>query len=155
MTHSNSLGGLQVWSLESKAAINQVRMVIQKDHSPTKQPDNSNNLSTIKALFSELQQPITTKWVKSHHEGNAPGKPNSDVQLKDEAKNLATQCHQNKSSKSRRAVSHVRSTQMSISILNTRFFGNLDENMKYHVKGYLHGYTQSKHKWSDKVWDMI
>ena len=45
---------------------------------------------------------------------------------------------------------------MSISILNTRFFGKLDDHLKYHVNGgYLRGYTQSKHKWSDKVWDMI
>ena len=45
---------------------------------------------------------------------------------------------------------------MSISILNTRFFGQLDDHLKYHVNGgYLRGYTQSKHKWSDKVWDMI
>jgi hypothetical protein len=45
---------------------------------------------------------------------------------------------------------------MSIFILNTRFFGKLDEHLKYHHNGgYLRGYTQSKHKWSDKVWDMI
>jgi hypothetical protein len=45
---------------------------------------------------------------------------------------------------------------MSISILHTRFFGKLDDHLKYHVNGgYLRGYTQSKHKWSDKVWDMI
>jgi hypothetical protein len=45
---------------------------------------------------------------------------------------------------------------MSISILNTRFFGKLVEHLKYHVNGgYLGGYTLSKHKWSDKVWDMI
>jgi hypothetical protein len=66
-------------------------MVIQKDHSPTKQLGNSSFLSTIKALFSKLQQPVTTKWINSHYEGNTPGKPNSDAQLKDEAKDLATQ----------------------------------------------------------------
>jgi hypothetical protein len=39
------------WLAESKAAINQVRMVIQKDYSPT---NNSNYLSTIKALSRKL-----------------------------------------------------------------------------------------------------
>ena len=43
---------------------------------------------------------------------------------------------------------------MSISILNTRFFGNLDKSLKYHVNGgYLRRYTHP-HKWSGKVWDM-
>ena len=46
--------------------------------------------------------------------------------------------------------------EMSNSILNTRLFGILCKHLKNHVNGsYLHGYTQSKHKWSDKVWDMI
>jgi hypothetical protein len=45
---------------------------------------------------------------------------------------------------------------MSISILNTRFFGKLNKHLKYHVNGgYLRGYTQSKHKRPDKVRDMI
>ena len=48
------------------------------------------------------------------------------------------------------------SMQMSISILNIMFIGNLDKHLKYHFNGgYLHGYTQSKHNWSDGVWDMI
>jgi hypothetical protein len=45
---------------------------------------------------------------------------------------------------------------MSVSILKTRFFGNLDKLLQYHInRGYLCRYTQSKHKWSDKVWDRI
>jgi hypothetical protein len=62
------------WLAERKAAINQVQMVIQKDNSPTTQPDNSNYLSTNKVLSSKLRQPITTKWVKCHHEENEQGK---------------------------------------------------------------------------------
>jgi hypothetical protein len=133
-----------------------VRMVIQKDYSPTTQPDNINYLSTIKVLSSELRRPITTNWVRRRHEGNAWNKTNSESQPIDEVKDLATQCHQNKKTKSRSAIAHIQSTQMSISILHTRFFGELNDSLKYPVNGgYLHGYTQSKHKWSDKVWDMM
>jgi hypothetical protein len=48
------------WLAESKAVFNQGWMVIQKDLSPTKQPDNSDYPSTIKDLFCKLQQPMTT-----------------------------------------------------------------------------------------------
>jgi hypothetical protein len=113
-------------------------------------------MSTIKVFSSKLGQPITTRWVSYRHEGNAWGKTNSKSQPIDEVKDLATQCHQNKKTKPRRAIPHIQSMQMSISILHTRFFGKLDNQLKYHVNGgYLFGCTQSKHKWSNKVWDFL
>ena len=58
--------------------------------------------------------------------------------------------------KSQRAISHIWSVLMSCPILNTRFFGDLFKHLRYQVNGgYLCGPTQSKHKWSDKLWDMI
>ena len=52
--------------------------------------------------------------------------------------------------------SYTPSTHISISIHNTRFFGNLDKQLQCHVNGgYLRRYTQSKHKWSGKAWDII
>ena len=68
--------------------------------------------------------------AKSHN------KLNSDAQMNVHVKDLATKSHQNKKAKPQRASAHIPSTHMRISILNTRFFGNLDkkEHLKYLVK---------------------
>ena len=74
------------WLAESKAAINQVRTVIQKDYSPTTQPDNSDYLSTIKVLSSQLRQPITTKLsgtaMKEMHEAKLTPNHNRQMRLR-------------------------------------------------------------------------
>jgi hypothetical protein len=58
------------WLADSEVAINRVTFVTRKNHSPTKQPDNSDYLTTIKELFRELRRPMTTQWIKSHQDGN-------------------------------------------------------------------------------------
>ena len=145
------------WLVDSEVAINRVTFVTRKDYSPTKQPDNSNYLTTINELFKELRRPMKIKWIKSHQDGKTSySNLTPDAKLNVDVDHLATKCHQNKRAKPRRATAHIPAMQMSISILNTRFFGNLDEHIRYHVNGgYLRNYTQTRHKWSDKVWDMI
>jgi hypothetical protein len=142
---------------DSEVAINRVTFVTRKDYSPTKQPDNSDYLTTITELFRELRRPMLTKWIKSHQDGKISyDKLTPDARLNVDVDELATKCHQNKKAKPRRETNHIPTMQMSISILNTRFFGNLDEHIRYHVNGgYLREYTQSRHKWPDHVWDMI
>ena len=90
----------------SDAAINQLWTDIQRDFSPTTQPDNIDYLSTIKVLSIKLWQPISTKWVMRHHEGNAWGKTNSESYQKDEAKDFATKSCQNKTAKPLGAIAH-------------------------------------------------
>ncbi|KAI2511592.1 hypothetical protein MHU86_2846 [Fragilaria crotonensis] len=146
------------WLADSKVAINRVTFVTQKDHSPTKQPDNSDYLSTIKDLFRELRRPMKTQWIKSHQDGGTSyDKLTPDARLNVDVDDLATQCHnKNKKAKPRRMIEHLPSTQISISILQTRFHGNLDEHLRYHINGgYLRQYTQTRHKWPAKVWDTI
>jgi hypothetical protein len=60
------------WLADSEVAINRVTFVTRKDHSPTKQPDNSNYLTTIKKLFRELRRPMTTQWIKVIKTGKRP-----------------------------------------------------------------------------------
>ena len=58
-----------------------------------------------------------------------------NAQLKSDVKDIATQCHQENKSKAGRATAHTPSTHRSISILKTRFFGNLNEYLQYHLNG--------------------
>lgn len=140
------------WLADSEVAINRVTFVTRKNHSPTKQPDNSDYLTTIKELFRELRRPMTTQWIKSHQDGKKSYKDlTPDAKLNVDVDELATKCHQNKKAQPRRQTEHIPSIKMSISILNTRFFGNIDEHIRYHVNGgYLRGYTQSRQQWSQK-----
>ena len=141
------------WLADSEVAINRVSFVTRKDYSPTKQPDNSDSLSTIKNLFREIRRPMKTQWIKSHQDGKTSyDKLTSDARLNVDVDDLAAQCHKNKTAKPRRTIEHLPATQISISILQTRFYGNLDEHLRYHInRGYLRQYTQTRHKWSDKV----
>jgi hypothetical protein len=145
------------WLADSKVAINRVTFVTRKDHSPTKQPDNSDYLSTIKDLFRELRRPLKTKWIKSHQDGKMSyDKLTPDAKLNVDVDDLATKCHNDKKARPRRATEHIPAAKMSISILNTRYYGNVDDHIRYHINGgYLRCYTQGRHSWSDKVWNMI
>jgi hypothetical protein len=145
------------WLDDSKVAINRVTFVTRKDYSPTKQPDNSDYLATINDLFRELRRPMKTQWIKSQQDGEKSyDQLTSDANLNVDIDNLATKCHQNKRAKPRRVTAHIPSMQMSISILTTRFYYKLDEHIRYHVNGSnLCNYIQTRHNWSDKVWDMI
>jgi hypothetical protein len=100
---------------------------------------------------------MKTQWIKSHQDGKKSyDQLTSDAKLNVDVDDLATKCHQNKRAKPRRVTAHIPSMQMSISILNTRFYCKIDEHIRYHVNGsYLRKYTQTRHNWSDKVWDMI
>ncbi|KAI2505458.1 hypothetical protein MHU86_8981 [Fragilaria crotonensis] len=110
------------WLADSEVAINRVTFVTRKDYSPTKQPDNSDYLTTITELFRELRRPMLTKWIKSHQDGKISyDKLTPDARLNVDVDELATKCHQNKKAKPRRETNHIPTMQMSISILNTRF----------------------------------
>ncbi|KAI2512440.1 hypothetical protein MHU86_1893 [Fragilaria crotonensis] len=112
---------------------------------------------SIKDLTRELRRPIKKQWIKSHQDGKTPyAKLTPDAQLNVDVDALATKCHHNKKSKPRRTTDHLPGVQMSISILKTRYYGNVDAHIRYHINGsYLQGYTQARHHWTDAVWNMI
>jgi hypothetical protein len=87
------------WLADSEVAINRETFVTRKDYSPTKQPDNSDYLTTIKELFRELRRPLLTKWIKSHQDGKISyDKLTPDARLNVDVDELASKCHQNKKS---------------------------------------------------------
>ena len=55
-----------------------------------------------------------------------------------------------------RNTAHLPATKISIQILATRFYGNLDVNIRYHINaGYLKAYLQDRHQWSEATWGTI
>ena len=145
------------WLADSQVAINRVTFVTRKDYRPTKQPDNCDYLSTITELYRELRRPMKAHWIKSHQDSKTPyAALPPDAKLNVDADELATLCHNLPRSKPQRSIDHVPSTKISISILSTRYPGNIDANIRYHINGgYLRAHTQQRTQWPDKVWDTI
>ena len=55
-----------------------------------------------------------------------------------------------------RNTEHIPSTKISVQILSTRYYGNLDDNIRYHVNaGYMKTYLQEMHSWSKSVWKTV
>ena len=138
-------------------AINRVSLVTRKDYRPTSQPDNADYLSLIKDLFRELRRPLKAQWIKSHQDpGNKYDHLSADAKLNVDVDYLATAFHEKKRAKPIRFTEHLPSSAISIIIDKTRFYGNIDENIRYHVHGsYLKAYLQHRHHWSDSVWHLI
>ena len=145
------------WLVDSKIAINRVQFVTSKDHRPTKQPDNIDLLSTIRDLHKELRRPLKAHWIKSHQDNDQEyDKLSPDAQLNVDADDLATKFHKRPRAKPLRNTEHLPSTQVSISINQTRYYGNLDANLRFHINGgYLRNFLQNKHNWTNEVWDKV
>ena len=69
---------------------------------------------------------------------------------------LATAFHSRQRAKPTRKTEHPNSTAISVTILNTRFYGNIDNNIRYHINGsYMKAYLQRRNAWSETVWNFI
>ena len=145
------------WIADSQVAINRVSLVTRKDYRPTSQPDNADYLLLIKGLFRELRRPLKAQWIKSHQDsGNKYDHLSADAKLNVDVDHLATAFHEKKRAKLIRCTEHLPPSAISIIIDKTRFYGNIDENIRYHVNGsYLKAYLQHRHHWSDSVWHLI
>ena len=143
------------WIADSKIALHRVSIVTRPDHSPTKQPDNVNYVSVIRDLFKELRRPINAQWIKSHQDSNTPYHTlDPDTKLNVDADELATLQH--KSTKPQRHTEHIPSTRVSITISKTRYYGNFDTSIRYHINGsYLRLHLQHRNHWSDNTWNLI
>ena len=145
------------WLVDSKVAINRVQLVTIKDYRPSKQPDNIDLLSTIRELHRELRRPLKAQWIKSHQDNDRDyDKLSPDAKLNVDADDLATKFHQRKRAKPLTKTAHIPATQVSISITKTRYYGNLDANLRFHINGgYLRNFLQTKHQWTNAVWDTV
>lgn len=146
------------WLVDSRIAINRVSFVTRKDHRPTRQPDNNDYLAVIHELHAELRRPIRAVWIKSHQDDSKDyGKLSADAKLNIDADALATAFHRRTRSNAMRSTAHLPCTKISISINKVRYYGNMDNNLQYHINGgYLRNYLQITHAgWTTKVWDNV
>jgi hypothetical protein len=145
------------WLADSQVAINKVSLVTRPDYRPTSQPDSCDYLSFIKELFKELCRPLTAQWITSHQDSDK-----KDAQLTDDAKlNVdvdprATDFHSKLRAQPRRTTDLIPSSVISISISKTRFYGNIDDDLRYHINGsYPKDYLKGKHHWNETTWNTI
>ena len=138
-------------------AINRVSLVTRKDYRPTSQPDNVDYLSLIKDLYKDLRRPLSAHWIKSHQDSRTTYEHlSADAKLNVDVDSLATASHMNKRAHPIRSTEHLPSAAISIFIDKTRYYQNIDENMRYHINGsYLKDYLQQRHQWSEYVWYTI
>ena len=145
------------WLADSKVALSRVSIVTRPDHKPTKQLDNIDYVSVIEELFKELRRPMQAHWVKSHQDSSKPyAQLTPEAKLNVDVDELATSYHTRTSGKSKRSTPHINSTKISITILKTRYAGNINVNIKYHINGsYMKTHLQHSNKWSESTWATI
>ena len=145
------------WIVDSKVAISRVVLDTRHNYSPRAQPDNFDYLSLITDLFSELRRPLSYEWKKSHQDSNKQYEQLSpDDKLNVDSDHLATEAHMKVSARPKRQTEHLLATKISIQILNTRYYGNIDENLRYHINaGYMKAYLQQQHAWTETTWNTI
>ena len=145
------------WIADSRIALHRVTIVTRKDYAPPRQPDNVDYVSVIQDLFMELRRPMQIQWIKAHQDSDTPyNMLHPEAKLNVDCDHLATKQHDNRKSIPMRDTPHLPSTKMSITIHKTRYHGNLDANLRYHINGgYLRGYLQHLNSWSHSVWNTI
>ena len=57
----------------------------------------------------------------------------------------------------RQKTEHLHSTVISVMILKTQCYGNIDDNIQYHINGssYMKACLQRRNSWSEPVWNSI
>ena len=145
------------WLVDSQIAINRVTFITSPQYGPTRQPDNSDYLSVIRDLHTELRRPLSMQWIKSHQDAKCEyNKLSPDAKHNVDADALATKFHSTPRARPSRTTAHLPATKVSISINRVRYYGNLDANIRFHINGgYMRNYLQTKHSWSNTTWDKI
>jgi ribonuclease HI len=134
------------WIADSQVAINQVTLVTHHDHTPAKQTDNCDYLSLIRDLLKELRRSISAEWIKCHQDDQTTyAKLTPDARLNIGADQLATDQHKKPRSLPMRNTEHLPATKISIQILATRYYGNIDDSIRYHINaGYMKAYLKER-----------
>ena len=132
------------WLADSRTAINRVTVVTSPGYTFTERPENADYISVIQYLSKELRRPIQAHWIKSHQDSTLPYTALSpDAKLNVDVDELATKFHSKPKASPTRTTEHIPSTKISITILNTRYASNIDDNIRYHINGsYLRGHIQ-------------
>ncbi|KAI2497820.1 hypothetical protein MHU86_16654 [Fragilaria crotonensis] len=146
------------WVCDSKAALSTNVIKHTKVHEQCKQqPENADLLSQIRSMKRESGIRVSTKWIKGHQTRKPAGSKAHDVQRNHRADELATWFRDHRTSgQSRDKTDHVQAERVSVCINGIRQVGQVEACIRFHINGYhLRSYLQSKHRWSNDVWDMI
>jgi hypothetical protein len=119
------------WIVDSRVAINRVTLATRNDFKAAVQPDNNDNLSLIKDLFKKLRRPLKMQWMKSHQDASTTyDKLSPDAKLNVDADRLATSFHKQPRAQPRQRTEHLYSTAISVMILKTRCYGNINDSIR-------------------------
>ena len=143
--------------MDSHAAISKVILVTRRGSVPSCQLNNSDYLTLISSLQSELRQRPQITWVKGHQDQTVPyanlscnTRHNVDVD-----RLAATHLTKNRLYPSQ-TIPHLPLMRVSITAGRVRLVGNYDDHIRYHINGSpLRAYMQRRFHWSDSTWDLI
>jgi hypothetical protein len=91
----------------------------------------------IHEFFQEIRRPIWLRWIKSHQdETNQYSQLSPDAKHNVDADQLATSHHLRKrQAPTTRTTENIPAPKVSISINKTRYYANIDANLRFHSNG--------------------
>ena len=143
------------WVCDSKSALVNVARHSSSPSSSRLQPSNADILTQIRTFQDELGTRVQQKWVKGHQSGQSS--KSKDVIRNNRADELATWYRDHlPQGQSTERTDHVPESRVSVSINGIRQVGEIEACLRFHINGYhLRQYLQSRHQWSDEVWDTL
>jgi hypothetical protein len=145
------------WIVDSRAAIQRVTRHTQRGHRKGTPPDDLDLMTIIIHQTRNIHRPIQISWTKGHQDDkisydNLPLRARLNI----DADFLATRYKHSGNLKANEKTDHQDEQQISISINGTRIQSQVDACIRFHVNGYhLRQYMQSKHNWTNSVWNEI
>jgi hypothetical protein len=120
-------------------------------------PPDSDLLTLISALMSEIRRSIHMTWVKGHQDQiKAYSQLSKEAQLNMSADFLATRYRLRGKLKPTPHIDHPQFQHISLVMNGIRLTSHIDSCLRYHINGYhLRRHLQSKRRWTDRTWELI
>lgn len=143
------------WVCDSKSAISNVNKHTS-DQVTRRQPAYVDLLAQIGVFKTTIGKRIRPKWVKGH-QTQKHSASNKDIARNNRADELATWFReQHPRLKSTEHMNHLPEERVSIWIQGVKQVSQVENCVRYHINGYhLRTYLQSRHEWTNEVWDAI
>ena len=145
------------WIVDSQAAISNVILVTRRGSTPFCQLNNTDYLTLIYSLQTELRRRPKITWVKGHQDQDIEySKLSRDARNNVDVDHLAsTHTSQHRLAPSQ-SIPHQPLMRVSITAGGVRMVGNFDAHIRYHINGSpLRVYMQRRFQWSDTTWDLV
>ncbi|KAI2498729.1 hypothetical protein MHU86_15740 [Fragilaria crotonensis] len=148
------------WVTDSKSAIRNVQSHTQQRQIKERQPSNPDYMSIIKHEGKFIRRKISHVWVKGHQLDTSQtprGTPKKDVARNSHVDHLATWYREHSHKRqSIEKTDHTPEAKITISVNGVRLVSQIESCLRFHINGYhLRSYVQSKHKWTNSIWDRI